>query len=253
MLFNVLILVLLLDHACADDDSSPGNQDSVIQYVSRPDIESPQWHIETYDWGAIQRGMCWFVSPYDSLEQTEYPRWNGPLIYDDQGGLIWSGAPDANYVNAFDFRKSFVDGREMLSYVLPKDRPKGNGIILNGSYEIYKTVDMKGNHSTWNMHEFNLIDDGKTALMAIPQDYTPTYLNVDGYSGMCKIGWQGFKEVNVMNNRVNFEWSTKGHIHPEESTYVAKNINDTWEDKCAQNWGNTTHNPLPLIVRSGPC
>ena len=247
-----LSLLFLSQSWAADDDlgaSLYNDTENFFQFVTRPDIGAPKWNIEIYDRDALQPGYYWFIGPYASLEQVDYPLWNGPHIYDSNGELIWSGAPYVEYINTFDFRMSEVDGQQMLSFVWPKHKPEGNGFILDNTYQVHEVVDMVGNHSKWNMHEFNLINDGKQALMAIPQDYSATHIDVNGYSGRCRIGWQGFKEVDVKSGEVLFEWNTQGHVDVEESTYVAKNVNDTWEDKCSHNWGESGCHEACLVVQ----
>jgi len=243
----ITLLCLCWTRAWAQRNHKADSKDDdwFFQFVTRPDIAAPRWDIITYDREALQPDMYWFVSPYASLEQTDFPFWNGPHIYDTNGELIWSGAPYVKYTNSFDFRMSMVDGQQMLSFVWPKPQPDGNGFILDSSYEVYEQVDMMGNHTKWNMHEFNLINDGKTALMGFPQDYQATNISVDGYMGPCRIGWQGFKEVDVKSGEVLFEFNTKGHVSPEESNYVAKAIEkNDWEHKCAKPWGE-----LPRISK----
>lgn len=239
MLWFVLTSFLYLCQVQAREDAEAdyNNTENFFQFVTRPDIGAPKWDIEVYDRDALQGlGYYWFIGPYAKLEQVEYPLWNGPHIYDTNGELIWSGAPYVEYINTFDFRMSEVDGQQMLTFVWPHNR-RGNGFILDNTYQVHTIVDMVGNHSKWNMHEFNLIDGGKRALMAFPQDYDPTPISVPGYNGSCKIGWQGFKEVDVNTGEVYFEWNTQGHISPLESNYVAVNVNYTFKDKCAHDWG----------------
>lgn len=244
MLWLILTCLLYLSGVNAEDDSAYNDTENFFKFITRPDIGAPKWDIQVYDRDALQPGYYWFIGPYASLDQVDFPLWNGPHIYDSNGELIWSGAPFVKYVNTFDFRMSEVNGQQMLSFVWPKNR-QGNGWILDNTYQLHTIVDMVGNHSRWNMHEFNLIDDGTRALMGFPQDYSATRVNNENYTGPCKIGWQGFKEVDVNTGEVYFEFNTQGHIDPAESNYVPKSVKtNTWEDKCATDWDITHINAV---------
>lgn len=208
------------------------------QFVTRPDISAPKWDIEVYDPDALAPGY-WFVAPYANLIQKEWPLWNGPHIYDGNGELIWSGAPYVEYCNTFDFRMSHIDGKEMLTFIWPKNSEnQEGGFILDNSYEIHKILDMRGDHQKRpNMHDFNLIDDGKRALMLTTPYQNESHISVPGeFDGLCKVDRQGFKEVDVQSGEVLFEWNSEGHIGVDESTYFV-NEDRKYEQMCSSYWG----------------
>ena len=92
----------------------------------------------------------------------------------------------------------------------------------------------------WNFHELNLIDNGNRALMVTSQNFSAIEIDVPQYNGSCRIAKQGFKEVDVKTGEIYFEWHTLGHIRAEESVYVGDDVpNNTWRDKCEQNWGKS--------------
>lgn len=67
--------------------------DDSFKYVTRPDIEAPRWHVTVYDKDRVAPGY-WFVEPYDYLDQSlvNGGKWTAPMIFDETGELIWSGA-----------------------------------------------------------------------------------------------------------------------------------------------------------------
>lgn len=242
MLWLILASWLSFCLVRADDNDNP---DDFFQFVTRPDIEAPKWDINIYDEDKLQQGHYCFIAPYANLSQVEFPLWNGPLIYDTSGELIWSGAPYLDYQNTFDFRVSEAGGQRVLSFISGKrftldNNRRGNGYLLDTSYEVYTVVDMIGNSSRSNLHEFNLIDNGKRALMILPPTSTAMQINVSKYNGSCEIGVQGFKEVDVETGEIYFEWHTQSHIGADESSLAADGADPkTWKEHCARKWGKS--------------
>lgn len=207
--------------------------DAFFRFITRPDIGALKWNIQLQDEEALAPGY-WFISPYARLKQDTFPRWNGPHIYDQRGELIWSGSPQFKHYNTFDFKAVEVDGEQMLSLIFPHDHPgtpasitgmgfppgqNGSGVVLNNGYEVCETVFMRGDLDRQNMHDLTLIEDGKRALILTAKPDEVERLHLQGeYSGPCKVGWQGFKEVEVKTGKTIYEWFAKGWIGVDEST-----------------------------------
>lgn len=236
----LLFATFLLQSNAKFEDYTP---DNFVHFVTTPDISAAKWIIDVYEPDALQQDYYWFLAPYAKLEQTDFWTWNGPQIYDMHGTLIYSGASMIDYNNAFDFRVSRVDGQDMLSFSTLVKAPD-NGYIFDNTYTLYESVDMQGNKSKYNMHDLNLINNGKSALVMLITDYDPTHLSVDGFDGPCQIGWQGFKEVDVKTGEVLFEWHSRDYITVEETNYIPMMTQDTWEAKCATNWDITHFNSI---------
>lgn len=225
-------------HRPHDPPASEASQDDgeyFFQFVTRPDIGAPRWDIEVHDSDALAPGY-WFIAPYANLQQFTYPLWNGPHIYDQNGDLIWSGAPQFEHKNIYDFRVSTVNDKDMITFNFPYDHTHGEAFILDHTYNIHKLVDMVGNNTGPNMHDFNLIDNGRRALFLTAQDNEETRVSLPWFNGTCQVGWQGFKEVDVATGEVIFEWNDRGHVHPNESTYTPR-TSKTFAEECAQQWG----------------
>jgi hypothetical protein len=127
--------------------------------------------------------------------------------------LIWSGALLFNRSNVFDFRKTRYRGSDALSLIVGDASPvsiamtSGVGIILNSSYEIVKTVfAINGQeHMHIDMHEFNLIDDGKTALVITVRSAFPGESALEENAN-ATVRDNGFQEIETETNKLIFEW-----------------------------------------------
>lgn len=244
MLSSFLIALLASRQVSAKAHTNPSqkvDQDDgeyFYQFVTRPDIGAPKWDVEVYDRQALAPGY-WFVAPYANLQQSTFPLWNGPHIYDQLGGLIWSGAPFFEHKNIHDFRVSMLNGTDVLTMNFPRDGVEGDGVILNHEYEVERLVDLVGENDGPNMHDFNLVDNGRHALMLTTNELEETEVNLPWFNGTCRVHWQGFKEMNVETGELVYEWNDKGHIDLSESTYLPR-TRLSFGEECKNEWGKST-------------
>lgn len=223
------------------------NDEHFARFLSRPDISAPKWNITVFDADALAPGGYWFLSPYAHLDQVDYPLWNGPLIYDARNGeLVWSGAPLLEHINTFDFRVVEVDGKQMLSLVAPhppRSRKKehnpqlghGNfeGIILDDNYNVYTTIDLRRHNPKPNMHDLVVRENGTRALMLTQKKYDHvSTVRLGKFKLECKVGWQGFREVDIQTNKILFQWDAEDHIDPLESTKHEA----SYKEMCDDHW-----------------
>jgi hypothetical protein len=229
-LIPAFLLCICRTQARLHQEASTDEDEDFFHFVTRPDIGAPKWNITLYDEDALAPGY-WFLAPYANLEQTSFQHWNGPHVYDTDGDLVWSGATFFKHLNAFDFRVTQVAGEDMLSVIVPHSVPgsknqhvtlpgpgDGDGFILDDSYHVYRTIDMHRDIPAPNMHDLTIADDGSRALMLTQKTYEPTSVRVGAFNRPCKIGWQGFREVDLRTGELVFDWSAEGHIDPYEST-----------------------------------
>lgn len=217
-------------------------------FVTRPDIETPRWQIKVYDPSALQDGMYWFVAPYLHLDEEPYPMWKGPRIYRTNGELVWSGEHLNNATNTQDFRAIRWSGDEsMLTFIHPQE-PKAAGQIYDKTYTLHAALDTRGPVHWPNMHEFNVVHGGKTALILSKEDYTPYPVEVEGYSGNCSAGWQGPVELDVATGETLFEWNARGEVDLDES--VGKQGSRA-ASRCAdgKDWGEFVTARIRIEVR----
>lgn len=98
-----------------------------------------------------------------------------------------------------------------------KGYARGHGVILDNRYRIVRSVLPGGGAASGDMHEFRLINDGRTALMTIYQqrqfDMTPWNIR----TGMGWVMESVFQEVDVETSEVVFEWRSLDHVDPSMS------------------------------------
>lgn len=121
-----------------------------------------------------------------------------------------------------DFKVALYDDSPHLSLiVMPSDERKynkeGGGFILDNSYAIRSNMSLSKIPRLLDMHEFNVINQGQSALLITAM---PTYYNrsePDTTQPGRWIGDTGFQEVNIATNEVIFDWKSLDHIQPWES------------------------------------
>ena len=107
-------------------------------------------------------------------------------------------------------------GQQYLGYT------RGLGLILDNTLNIVHCVQSQGSQLPLDMHEFNVVDNGASALISIYQPQQAD-LSADGIAS--GLGWIldcWFQDIDLRTNEVLFEWSALGHVSPSHST-VAPN------------------------------
>jgi Arylsulfotransferase (ASST) len=94
----------------------------------------------------------------------------------------------------------------------------GHGVIMDKYYRVVRSIEPSGSYqASSDMHEFMVIEDGKSALMTqylrSAYDLCPWDL-CDGF-GYIQEG--AFQEIDVETGKVNFEWKSLDHVDPSES------------------------------------
>lgn len=144
--------------------------------------------------------------------------------------LVWSGInlfPDRK---VFDFHPVKINGEYHLSLVATKDMdwhtfPDGAALVLNASYDVTHILTSTELENKIDLHEFNILDDGRTALMAsnAAREIRPDE----------NIPWKGkavenfFSEVDLETQEILFTWVVSEHIALEESTNPTPKPGDT--------------------------
>lgn len=216
-------------------------------FAQRPDIEAPRWNVTVYEPDLVSPGY-WFVETYDYLDQwrSKGGLWNAPHIFDANGELVWSGSvrlphrpstwpslpltrsPRLQYLSqkydSFDFRISNVLGQEMLTWLYPHDQA---ALVLDNHFNIVKkfpTVERRYEHD--NMHELQFVDSGTRALYFFDKwdSLSKARSSALGFDGACRIQDNGFREYDLTNNSIVFEWMASEHIDIAESTFEARNV-----------------------------
>lgn len=139
--------------------------------------------------------------------------------------LIWAGSPQFDNRNTFDFRPNiYSDGETHLSFIQSwEDKQpweKGSGVILNKNYQEEKRVVPPDDVHDFNMHEFRLLNDSKTALACI---YRTAMVNLADFNRPKEetlVMTGGFAEVNVETGEILAQWNSIDHIKVHESNML---------------------------------
>ncbi|KAJ6184769.1 hypothetical protein N7519_006070 [Penicillium mononematosum] len=194
--------------------------------IQLPDVRALKWEVNYHDRERQAPGY-WFVAPYGQItgepSTQKYHQYQvGPYIYDDSGMLIWAGSKQFDDRNVFDFRANTnIDGETHLSFVVAWDpenefQDRGRGVVLNKHYQVEKNVFSPADSHDFNMHEFNILDGGKTAVVCI---YRPTLVKLGDF-GRPDESWVvsgGIAEYDIATNSVLFKWDGVDHIPVHES------------------------------------
>ena len=99
-------------------------------------------------------------------------------------------------------------------------------MIMDERYRVVQTVEAVGSAPTTDMHEFRLINKGKTALVTI---YQPRQYDLGKFGIGPGLGWVQdslFQEIDVESGELLFEWRALDHIAPSFS-YTCIDCTDT--------------------------
>ncbi|KAL4919371.1 ASST-domain-containing protein [Aspergillus aurantiobrunneus] len=229
MLFSLILLSLAFDHVFAD----AGDDDDLMSFVTLPKVRALKFDVSYRDREAVAPGY-WFVAPYGIIEpEVPTKQWIpyqvGPYIYDGDGILIWAGSPMFDNRNAFDFKATnVIDGEPHVSFILQHQfeddgTDKGYGYVLDQHYEQKYKVGVVNDLSAFNMHEFDIIDGGKSALACLyKSEYTDLSVlgRPDDYSWITA---GGLLELDTNTGEVLFEWSSYNNVLVDESVKVYQN------------------------------
>jgi hypothetical protein len=128
--------------------------------------------------------------------------------------------------NTDDFRVVAYNGTPHLSAILHPlgDDWKGHGIIMNSSFATVQTIQAPKPIKNFNMHELNIIEDGRTALHIIAK---PDRANITELGTGKSVGWianHGFREMDIATGKTTFEWWALDHVPLSASSVLLKNL-----------------------------
>ena len=210
---------------------------TIIQY---PNLSPPSFAVTTHNRSAVSPGY-WFVAPYTEDGLPDNQCRVGPHIYDNDGVsyntadsvalLIYFRilcglelAPPRNRP-AFDFRVYNVEGTTHLSYILGKEKgyeDSGLGLLLTPSFEIYRTISALVDTDEFDIHELNIVDNGKNALIITSnrsRSETPsTFLERLETELGHPVDKEGFVELEILTGKLLFAWSAFDHIDLSEAS-----------------------------------
>lgn len=148
--------------------------------------------------------------------------------------LIWSGACLVGNQNTCDFRVFNANGSDFLSAILtpyPSVDSVGHAIILDDSFQLVQTVDTPKNLPPFNMHEFNVLDEGKTAIHIVQRTELADIEHLPDVPNNAKTGLvvnMGIRELDLATSQDKFMWLTSDHINLNASGFAPRNLNGPW-------------------------
>lgn len=162
-----------------------------------------------------------FIAPYQAAK-------SGPYIYDKFGNLVWDGYGVVGSETAHDFRVCTYQGSDHLC-MSQMNQQYGYGIgqalVINSDYKPVAAVNTGGQAPPADEHEFQLLNNGETAILSA---YRVIPYDLSGFNITSGQGWLSegmFQEVNVTTGEVLFEWFSTNHVDPS-NTRILPNSTD---------------------------
>ena len=135
--------------------------------------------------------------------------------------------------NVIDFKVSKVNGVDKLTGIY---KHNNSDIVLNNDYTIYERLHAGKNESSINIHGFNTVENGTTALVitmtresAILEEAET--VGFDAPPG-CKVEYPGFEAYDTTRWQKRFAWSARGHV-PLDDVYIRPSCYmNRWDYLC---------------------
>ncbi|CAK37961.1 uncharacterized protein An02g13770 [Aspergillus niger] len=179
------------------------HDEDLMSFVTLPEVRALKWEITHHDRDRAAPGY-WFVAPYGMIDPE-------------------SPTPVHN-----------IDDKPHLSLIAQRsfdETVPGSGLILSQHYEVESEVFKLNDTWEFNVHEFKVMDGGKTALACVYQSKMLDMADV-GRPGEQKLFLTGgFAELDLATGAPLFEWDSSDHLGLHETDRF-----HTWEEPMGQ-WG----------------
>ncbi|PYI02540.1 hypothetical protein BO78DRAFT_217191 [Aspergillus sclerotiicarbonarius CBS 121057] len=213
--------------------------EDLTSFVTLPEVRALKFEITHHNRDRASPGY-WFVAPYGLIDPEIPTRKHlqyqvGPYIYDQDGILIWAGSPMFDNRNVFDFKAVHnIDDKPHLSLIAQRSfdgAVQGSGVILSQHYEVESQTFKLPNTWEFNVHEFKILDGGKSALACVYQSQMLDMTDV-GHPGEQKLFLTGgFAELDLATGAPLFEWDSADHLGLHETDRF-----HTWDEPMGE-WG----------------
>jgi hypothetical protein len=186
-----------------------GSRSEVQSFHSRPDLRPPVVTV-TAQSPAVEPGYE-FVAPYTGPGQA------GPMILDQNGGLVWFKRLPRN-TSASDFRVQEYQGKPVLTWWQGDVSAHGFGLgedeIFDSTYTSIAHVGA-GNGQRADLHEFQLTPKGTALITA----YAPILCDLSSVGGPSDgaVTDGVMQEIDVKTGLVMYEWTSLDHVAFSES------------------------------------
>ncbi|KAJ5619414.1 hypothetical protein N7510_003398 [Penicillium lagena] len=206
-------------------------QNDLMSFKTLPDVWALKYNVHIHDRARITPGY-WFVAPYLQIDPETPtnlfdPYQVGPYIYDGDGMLIWAGSRMFENRNVFDFKvvnslgeTPFLSLVSQHSFDARVDDDNGHGVILNNEYDIHASIPMRHDLGAFDIHEFNILDDGKTALATFYKQHDIDLAEFNRPEEIASILSGGYAQINLASQEVEYSWDCWPQIPLIESTHI---------------------------------
>ena len=85
-------------------------------------------------------------------------------------------------------------------------KARGHGVILNNEYDIHASIPMRNDLGAFDIHEFNILDDGKTALATFYKHHEIDLAEFNRPEEIASILSGGYAQINLASEEVEYSW-----------------------------------------------
>ena len=130
-------------------------------------------------------------------------------------------------LNGHDFNVCSVNGTDHLCFIdafQENGYARGNGLILDNTYNLVETVHSGNGAPLLDQHEFFVQPSGKTVLATIYNQVADDTAS-QGIPGVTNVTEGMFQEIDLDTGAVIFEWHSLKWV-PVNESYVLPNTTD---------------------------
>jgi hypothetical protein len=196
--------------------NQPAAADEVQSFRSRPDLRPPHITVLANN-GDTAEGLL-FLAPKRGRGQ------NGPMIVDNEGGVVWYHPIEIEVEEPLDFRPQTYQGQPVITWwqgiLAAAAQGVGHWVILDATYREVAIVKIGNGYYGGGLHEFT-ITPRDTALVTV---YNRVRWDTRAIGGVEDgIAIDGIiQEIEIATGRVLFEWHSLDFVALEDS-YVKAN------------------------------
>ena len=139
--------------------------------------------------------------------------------------------------HAWDFKVVTYNGSDHLTFILgnlPQHTESAAhrhslqyGYIMDSAYKVQNKVDVNRGQTILDLHEFNVKDEGRIALVTTTKVQMQNVSEV-GVSGLEQkhVANKGFQEIDLATGNINFEWDALDHGVSLTESYNVRDLVD---------------------------
>jgi hypothetical protein len=152
----------------------------------------------------------------------------GPMILDEDGGLVWFAPADDPQLSAFGVRVQRYRHRPVLTYwegrlIPPALRGDGVGVILDRHYHRVRTITAGDGYRPYGLDEHEItLTSRSTALVSVT---APVHADLSPVGGPRNgvVFDSIIQEIDIATGKVVWEWHALGHV-PLTNSYLGKPV-----------------------------